>query len=174
MFKNPEFIRNTWTELTAKKLAAMPLLLITVYLLAYILDEALPFSFLPYICVFFYCVFTYVWSTRLAAETVIREINANTWSFQVMTSMSPVKMAVGKLFGSTIYIWYGNFICFALYLLSYHLHRERLPEVPLQLGSVRSVPGLRILRRPRRAVRALFPGSRARACSSRPRRRRAG
>ena len=110
MFKNPEFIRNTWTELTAKKLAAMPLLLITVYLLAYILDEALPFSFLPYICVFFYCVFTYVWSTRLAAETVIREINANTWSFQVMTSMSPVKMAVGKLFGSTIYIWYGNFI----------------------------------------------------------------
>ena len=36
MFKNPEFIRNTWTELTAKKLAAMPLLLITVYLLAYI------------------------------------------------------------------------------------------------------------------------------------------
>ena len=54
MFKNPEFIRNTWTELTAKKLAAMPLLLITVYLLAYILDEALPFSFLPYICVFFY------------------------------------------------------------------------------------------------------------------------
>ena len=131
MFKNPEFIRNTWTELTAKKLAAMPLLLITVYLLAYILDEALPFSFLPYICVFFYCVFTYVWSTRLAAETVIREINANTWSFQVMTSMSPVKMAVGKLFGSTIYIWYGNFICFALYLLSYHLHRERLPEVPL-------------------------------------------
>ena len=46
MFKNPEFIRNTWTELTAKKLAAMPLLLITVYLLAYILDEALPFSFL--------------------------------------------------------------------------------------------------------------------------------
>ena len=38
MFKNPEFIRNTWTELTAKKLAAMPLLLITVYLLAYILD----------------------------------------------------------------------------------------------------------------------------------------
>ena len=49
MFKNPEFIRNTWTELTAKKLAAMPLLLITVYLLAYILDEALPFSFLPYI-----------------------------------------------------------------------------------------------------------------------------
>lgn len=131
MFKNPEFIRNTWTELTAKKLAAMPLLLITVYLLAYILDEALPFSFLPYICVFFYCVFTYIWSTRLAAETVIREINANTWSFQVMTSMSPVKMAIGKLFGSTIYIWYGNFICFALYLLSYHLHRERLPEIPL-------------------------------------------
>lgn len=131
MFRNPEFIRNTWTELTFKKMAAMPLLLITVYLLAYILGETLPFSFLPHICVFFYCVFTYIWGTRLAAETVVKEINANTWSFQVMTSMSPFQMAVGKLFGSTVYIWYGNFICFALYLISYRLHQTMLPEVPL-------------------------------------------
>ena len=129
MFTNPEFIRNTWTELTAKKLFAMPLLLITVYLLAYSIDDNLPFSVLPLISVSFYAIFTYIWSTRLAAETVVKEINANTWSFQIMTSMSPLKMSFGKLFGSTIYIWYGNFICFGLYLLSYHLHKERLPEV---------------------------------------------
>lgn len=121
MFRNPEFIRNTWTELTFKKLAAMPLLLITVYLLFYSFGQDAPFSFLPFLCIFFYCVFTYVWGTRLAAETVIKEINSNTWSFQTMTSVSPFSMAVGKLFGSTVYIWYGNFICFVLYALSYRI-----------------------------------------------------
>ena len=128
MFRNPEFIRNTWTELTAKKLAAMPLMLITVYLMAYILGETWPFSFLPEIAIGFYVVLTYIWGTRLEAETVVKEINANTWSFQVMTSMSPFKMAIGKIFGSTIYIWYGNFICFALYILAFHLHADRLPQ----------------------------------------------
>lgn len=121
MFRNPEFIRNTWTELTLKKLAAMPLLLITVYLLFYSFEQGAPFSFLPSLCIFFYCVFTYIWGTRLAAETVIKEINANTWSFQSLTAMSPFTMAVGKLFGSTVYIWYGNLICFALYVLSYRI-----------------------------------------------------
>ena len=129
MFKNPEFIRNTWTELTLKKLIAMPLLLITVYLLAYMLNESLPFSILPLLCVSFYAIFTYIWSTRLTAETVVKEINANTWSFQIMTSMSPLKMSIGKLFGSTVYIWYGNLICFILYWISFRLHQERLPEV---------------------------------------------
>lgn len=121
MFKNPEFIRNTWTELTLKKLAAMPLLLITAYLLFYSFGQDYPVSFLPTLCIFFYCIFTYIWGTRLAAETVIKEINTNTWSFQTLTSMSPFTMAMGKLFGSTVYIWYGNIICFILYILSYHL-----------------------------------------------------
>ncbi len=129
MFKNPEFIRNTWTELTLKKLAAMPLLLITVYLLFYSFGQTSPVSFLPLLCVFFYCIFTYIWGTRLAAETVIKEINTNTWSFQTLTSMSPFTMAVGKLFGSTVYIWYGNFICFGLYILSYRL-AENVDFIP--------------------------------------------
>lgn len=126
MLRNPEFIRNTWTELTLKKLAAMPLLLLTVYLLAYTFNDYLPATVLPGICILFYLIFTFIWGTRLTSETVVKEINANTWSFQIMTSMSPFQMAVGKLFGSTVYIWYGNFICFALYILSFHLEAERM------------------------------------------------
>lgn len=131
MCRNPEFIRNTWTELTPKKLIAMPLLLITVYLLVYTLNEPYPVSVLPLVCILFYVVLTYFWGTRLASETVVKEINSNTWSFQVMTSMSPVSMAIGKLFGSTIYIWYGNFICFALYILTFSIHKEKLSDISL-------------------------------------------
>lgn len=129
MLRNPEFIRNTWTELTLKKLAALPLLLLTAYWLAYVFNDYLPAFFLPGLCLFFYSVFTFVWGTRLASETVVKEINSNTWSFQIMTSMSPLKMAVGKLFGSTIYIWYGNLICFVLYILSFELEKDRLGPV---------------------------------------------
>lgn len=132
MFNNPEFIRNTWTELTPKRLAAMPLLLITVYFLAYMLTENAPYPLLPALPLLFYMIFTYIWGTRLAAEAVVREINAKTWPSQIMTSMPPVKMAIGKLFGSTVYIWYGNIICLALYLLSFKLQADKLPPVTVR------------------------------------------
>lgn len=132
MFNNPEFIRNTWTELTPKRLAAMPLLLITVYFLAYTLTESSPLAVLPVLSLLFYIIFTYIWGTRLAAEAVVKEINAKTWPSQIMTSMPPFKMAAGKLFGSTVYIWYGNAICLALYLLSFKLEADKLPPVTMR------------------------------------------
>ena len=119
LLRNPEFIRNTWTEMTLKRILAMPLLLVTACLLTYMAGNMVSDKpVLPLMCVFFYCVFTYIWGTRLAAETVIKEINHNTWSFQAMTPISPLSMSIGKLFGSTVYIWYGNLICFILYFLS--------------------------------------------------------
>lgn len=132
MFRNPEFIRNAWTELTPKRLLAMPLLLITLYYLVFELNADYPYSVLPRLCIGLYLVFTFLWGTRLAGETVVKEINANTWPFQIMTSMSPFKMAMGKLFGSTAYIWYGNIILMVLYFISYKVHADKLPPVTNQ------------------------------------------
>lgn len=129
MFKNAEFTRNTWTEMTPKRLLAMPLLVITLYFLVFSLTDNFRFSVMPKLCIFLYAIFTYIWGTRLAAESVVKEINANTWPSQVMTSMSPLKMAIGKLFGSTVYIWYGNLFCLALYVFSYKIHSDKL--IPL-------------------------------------------
>ncbi|MBR7159214.1 MAG: hypothetical protein IKD08_06050 [Alphaproteobacteria bacterium] len=135
LLRNPEFIRNVWTELTPKRLIAMPLLLITAYLVTYMASNmVMEKSVQPTLCLFFYCIFTYVWGTRLAAETVIKEINHNTWYFQAMTPMAPVTVAIGKLFGSTAYVWYGNFICFILYFLSYHIGDTGL--TPLSTGEL--------------------------------------
>lgn len=132
MFKNPEFIRNAWTELKLKNLVSMPLLLITLYCLSYTLTADMIFSIQPKISIVFYVVFTFIWGTRRAAETVVKEINNNTWAFQVMTPISPTKMAIGKLFGSTALIWYGNLICMVLYVLSYTLDAARLPYISAQ------------------------------------------
>ncbi|MDR1693620.1 MAG: hypothetical protein LBR70_00280 [Lactobacillaceae bacterium] len=129
MLRNPEFTRNAWVELSLKRLVSLPLLLITVYYLAYTLNEDYPVSYLPQLSILFYLAFTFLWGTRLAGETVVKEINASTWPFQIMTSMSPTKMAFGKLFGSTAYIWYGNIICMILYVLSYKINSEKLPVV---------------------------------------------
>jgi hypothetical protein len=130
MFRNPEFIRNTWTELTLKKVAAMPLFLVTIYAVVNMMSDIIPIYILPSIYMFFYLVFTYIWGTRLAAETVVKEINNNTWSSQVMTSMSPLKMAIGKLFGSTVYIWYGNIICFIMLIMYFHFYSDiRMSDV---------------------------------------------
>lgn len=112
MTRNPEFLRNAWTELTGKRLAAMPLLLLTLYFLGRTVGVE-PWR-LGQLYFGLFCLFTFVWGTRQAAESVVGEINARTWQTQVMTSLSPWQMATGKLLGSTAYVWYGNALCLAL------------------------------------------------------------
>ena len=56
LLRNPEFIRNVWTELTPKRLIAMPLLLITAYLVTYMASNmVMEKSVQPTLCLFFYC-----------------------------------------------------------------------------------------------------------------------
>lgn len=131
MFKNPEFRRNIWTELTLKNMITMLLMLVTIYFLTYTVSEDKPMSLLPRISITFYMVFTFLWGTRKAAETVVKEVNNNTWSFQIITPTTPTQMAFGKLFGSTALVWYGNFICMILYVLSYYIDSSKLPSLSL-------------------------------------------
>ena len=49
-----------------------------------------------------------------AADSVLDEVNDNTWDFQKLSALSPWSLAFGKLFGSTIYCWYGGLIAFAV------------------------------------------------------------
>jgi len=129
MFRNPEFIRNAWTELTWKRLVSMPLMLVTLYLLAYNFNEKYqPTVNLADLYLLIFVIFTFMWGTRMTAEAVVKEINANTWSLQTMTAISPFKMAMGKLFGSTAYIWYGNAICLVLYALARTVHAAPHPQ----------------------------------------------
>jgi len=65
-----------------------------------------------------YYLLTLVWGTRLAGDALINEIRDHTWDQQRMTSISPWSMAWGKLFGITIYVWYGAVICLAVFTVT--------------------------------------------------------
>ena len=128
-FNNPEFRRNTWTDFTLKNVLILPILLLTVFFLAYTVSVDRPWSIMPKISIVFYLIFTYIWGTRKTSETVVKELNNNTWSFQVMTPMPPAQMAFGKLFGSTAYVWYGNLICMILYVIGIHIDADKIKPI---------------------------------------------
>src|SRR6201999_1389879 len=55
-----------------------------------------------------------IWGGHKAADSVLDEVNDNTWDFQKLSALSPWSLAFGKLFGSSIYCWYGGLIAFAV------------------------------------------------------------
>ena len=59
-----------------------------------------------------------LWGVKSAADSIIDEYNEKTWDWQKMSIIGPWKFAIGKLFGSTSYNWYGAMICWALFVTS--------------------------------------------------------
>ena len=64
---------------------------------------------------FFYLIVV-LWGARNAGLSVVGEIREHTWDSQRLSSISPAKMVWGKLFGSTVYNWFGGAICLAVML----------------------------------------------------------
>ncbi|MBC7545353.1 MAG: hypothetical protein H7338_21720 [Candidatus Sericytochromatia bacterium] len=114
---NPEFQRNLWLELTLHRLIGMPLVLGGIFLLAYLSADPAD-GVVTLTALTLTCLFTFGWGTYLAAETVSGEIKSRTWDVQRMSSIGPWSMTWGKLFGSTIFPWYGSLICLTVYGLS--------------------------------------------------------
>lgn len=107
---NPEFRRYLWTELSPHKLVAMPVVLGAAFALAEVSGAglAMPASigFTLIVC---------FWGTRNAAAAVTGEVTGGTWDSQRLSALDAWTMAWGKLFGSTIFAWYGGLICLAVY-----------------------------------------------------------
>ena len=57
-----------------------------------------------------------VWGARNASLAVVGEIRDRTWDMQLLSAITPGEMTWGKLFGSTIYNWFGGAICLAVML----------------------------------------------------------
>ena len=72
-----------------------------------------------------------VWGSKRASEAVIGELNDGTWDCQRLTLISPWVMSIGKLFGSTMYNWYGGGICLLVYIYS----SLQLPNIDQSLKS---------------------------------------
>jgi hypothetical protein len=70
---------------------------------------------------------TMLWGARQAIDSIVEEYRDRTWDTQRLSALSPWDMTWGKLFGSTIMVWYGGTIC----LLLYSLATENLATLPL-------------------------------------------
>ncbi len=115
MRTNPELSRNLWLELSPYRLVSMPLILAALFCLAYVSDD---YSFSKTVAssaVGLFFVISLLWGTKLASETVMNELRDHTWDGQRMSALTPWELTCGKLFGSTVYSWYGAFFCLAVY-----------------------------------------------------------
>lgn len=108
---NPEFQRNVWLELTPGRLIVM----VAVLALAFFAAAVSGGWFTPAgIARWGYYIIVVIWGTRNAARAVIGEIRDRTWDGQRLSSLPAGTMIWGKLFGPTIFNWFGGAICLAV------------------------------------------------------------
>jgi hypothetical protein len=116
---NPEFLRNLWLEISPYRLVMMPSVIGAFFLVAWAINGRTVDAATAQICAVLFAAIVVIWGSRIASESVIHEINNRTWDNQRMSALGPWALATGKLFGSTVFVWYGGLICMGLYALSY-------------------------------------------------------
>jgi hypothetical protein len=105
---NPEFRRNVWLELSTRRIMTMTIVLLLAFFAAAVSrSDWLP----PSVAITLYYFIVVFWGARNAALSVVGEIRDRTWDFQRLSALGAAEMTWGKLFGSTIYNWYGGAIC---------------------------------------------------------------
>ena len=124
---NPEFVRNFWLELTPRRTVFMSVVLALIFFAAALSDGSTykPSSVAEFL---FYFIVVF-WGSRNAALSVVGEIRDHTWDSQRLSSLGAGTMAWGKLFGATIYNWFGGAICLAVLLAYEFTHQGAVTAV---------------------------------------------
>ncbi|HXC55174.1 MAG TPA: hypothetical protein VNU97_07770 [Rhizomicrobium sp.] len=117
---NPEFERNLWLELTTRRVLLMIGVLGLIFAAAALVGDLWTPSGAA--SSLFYLIVV-IWGSRSAALSVVGEIRDRTWDGQRLSSLGAGTMAWGKLFGATIYNWFGGAICLALVLVNLVVHQ---------------------------------------------------
>lgn len=112
---NPEFKRNLWLSFSPYRLIGMPAVLGLV-LAAIAINSG--WSHLGSAASMLFIGIVWLWGTKNAAAAIGDEWREHTWDQQRMSALSPWEMTWGKLFGATLYNWYGGALCLLVLLLS--------------------------------------------------------
>ena len=112
---NPELQRNLWLELTPRRMIMMVVVLALVFFATALMEGVT--SGPSEAARWLYYAIVVIWGTRNAALGVVGEIRERTWDGQRLSSLDAGTMTWGKLFGSTIYTWFGGAICLAVILV---------------------------------------------------------
>ncbi len=114
---NPEFRRNLWLELTPVRLGVVLFALVALLAMAYVVSSP-PHHFVATIGRWSFFVLVMLWGGRLAADSVVHEINERTWDSQRLSSLGPWAMSWGKLFGAPAAAWIAGLVALAMVLVA--------------------------------------------------------
>lgn len=112
---NPEIKRYQWLEFSLQRLVVMPLVLGIIFFIAYKADE---WKSVAFTAEFIFFTLVFLWGGHKAAESVLEEVQENTWDFQRLSSQSPWNLSWGKLLGAASYCWYGALMALAMYVIA--------------------------------------------------------
>jgi hypothetical protein len=140
MIGNPEFRRNLWLELTPQRLAVMPLVLAAIFVVVYLGEEGVAdwsgrgaaYGGLAATAKYVYLALVLLWGGRQAAAAVTEEIRDRTWDGQRLSALGSWSMTWGKLFGSTVFVWYGAALALAVHAVA-ALRHQGLGEVAVEI-----------------------------------------
>ena len=114
LVNNPEFKKNFLLEVNVERLGISFLIILLISAVLY--DSNLSFAdhtkeareyaekFFAAFCTIGF-IFSIIWGTYLAANSVNEEARQKTWDFVRMSSLSPAKILIGKMFGATSLVW---------------------------------------------------------------------
>lgn len=115
-YRNPEFRRQVWLELTPQRLVVTPLILGLILLLVWFakqrLDALSTFSMMLFVGM------TVLWGAKLAADSLNNELVQGTWDSQRLSGMGAWQMTIGKLAGGPVFAWYGGVLCLGAFALT--------------------------------------------------------
>jgi hypothetical protein len=110
---NSEIRKYYWLDFSTQRILAMPTVLLGILLLMILLESKE--STIISVSNTFILILVFLWGGHNAASSIIEEIKDNTWDNQRLSSVSPLSLSLGKLFGSTLYSWYGGIIALVIY-----------------------------------------------------------
>jgi hypothetical protein len=114
---NPEFQRNLILEFSVARLIGMPIFLLIVFFLSYRMNESVLDEKTAFVAIFLYVFIVMLWGARQTMESIFDEIRHHTWDIQQTSAISPWSLTWGKLFGSTLFNWYGGILCLIVYFI---------------------------------------------------------
>jgi hypothetical protein len=115
---NPEFERNLYLEFSFARLIGMPLFLMVIFVLTYSINDQKFDENSARVAIWLYIFIVLFWGARQASESIFDELRNHTWDTQKTSAISPWSLTWGKLFGSTIFNWYGGVLCLLIYILT--------------------------------------------------------
>jgi hypothetical protein len=115
---NPEFQRQLYLEFSQARLIGVPLVLAIVFALTYVVDDYQFAKVTAHTALGLFLIMVSFWGARQAVDSVLEEQRSHTWDTQRLSALDPWTMVCGKLFGSTLVVWYGGAICLFVYALA--------------------------------------------------------